>query len=189
MPISASQRALAATLAVLALTGLGCPGKTRTVTEDGITYKTTGNLDEDGGTGTATYTDEEGNTGTIEVRGAGERPPAGWPKEFPIMRGMEVISYTSLDQEGEGAMYGGEWSTKADMGDIYAYYKKELPQNGWTITSTSSFGDSSYIGFSKKNDERYGGTVSMEKEPDGNTKVGMTLLFMTEAPDLSDLGL
>ncbi len=182
MTHSRSLKAIAALMAVLALTGLGCT-KTRTITEDGITYKTTGNLDEEGGSGRATYTDEEGNTGVIEVRGAGERPPDGFPRDFPIMRGMEAINYTTLQQDG-GSMSGGEWSTKASMGDVYAYYKKELPQNGWTITSTSSYGDSSFIGFAKKNDERYAGTVSIEKEPDGNTKVGMSLIFMTEAPDL-----
>ncbi len=180
---SRSLRAFAAAMAVLALTGFGC-SKTRTFTEDGVTYKTTGNLDEENGTGTATFTNEDGTTGTIEVRGAGERPPEGFPKNFPIMRGMEALNYTSLNQDG-GELYGGEWSTKASIGDVYAYYKKELPQNDWTVTSTSSYNDSSFIGFSKKGDQRYAGTVSMEKEADGNTKVTMSLMFVT---DLSGLG-
>ncbi len=170
-------------MAVLALTGFGC-SKTRSFTEDGVTYKATGNLDEEGGTGKATFTNEDGTSGTIEVRGAGERPPEGFPKNFPIMRGMDVLSYTSLNQDG-GEIHGAEWSTKASIAEVYAYYKKELPQNDWTVTSTSSYNDSSYIGFSKKGDQRYGGTVNMEKEADGNTKVSMSLMFFA---DLGDLG-
>lgn len=156
-----------ALLAGLALTGFGCAPKT--VTIDGDTVAT----------GKTTYTDEQGNVGTVELRGENEAPPEGFPKEFPIMKGFTVLSYTSVNQEG-GAIYGGEWTAKASIADIYAYYKKELPDNGWVIQTTSTYNESSSIMFSKKGDQRYSGTLSMEKEPDGNTKVTLGLFFMTD---------
>lgn len=167
-----------ALLAGLAFGGFGC-SRTQTITEDGVTYTTRGNFDEKSGTGKVTYTDEDGVTGTIETRGAGERPPDGWPKDFPIMRGFTVLNYSAMQQK-DGAVYGGEWSTKASIGDVYGYYKEELSKNSWTIQSTSTYGDSSFITFSKKADARYSGTLSMEKEPDGNTSVTMVIFFVSD---------
>lgn len=183
MSTSRSLRVLAATMTFLALAGLGCT-KTRTITENGVTIKTSGNLDQEGGTGKATFTNEDGTTGTVEVRGAGEHPPEGFPKEFPVMRGMEALNYTSYTQDG-GLLYGGEWSTKSSIADVYAFYKKELPQNGWSVLTTSTYNDSSFISFSKKGDQRYAGTVSMEKEADGNTNVSMSLIFSQDMGGLA----
>lgn len=160
-----------ALLAGLALSGFGCAPKTVLIGGEAAP------------TGVTTYTDDQGNKGTVELRGKNEAPPEGFPKEFPIMRGFTVLNYTAVKQEG-GTIYGGEWTTAASIADVYAYYKKELPGNGWVIQSTSTYGDSSFITFSKKGDARYSGTLSMEKEPDGATNVTMGLFFVTDTPAL-----
>ncbi len=177
--------ALLAVLALLVLAGFGCakPAQ-RTVTEDGTVVDTT-RYDERTETGTITFTNEDGTTGTIEVRGQGDRPPENFPSDFPVMRGMTALHYSSINQ-ADGFMAGGEWTTSASVGDVFAYYRDELPEGNWTVTSTSTYGDSSFIMFSRRGDERYAGTMSMERQSDNSTTVALTYMFLETLPDLGD---
>lgn len=160
-----------AVLSLLALTGFGCAPKTVNIGGDTVP------------TGKTTYKTDTGSTGTMEVRGANQQPPEGFPKEFPIMNGFTVLNYTSVAQ-AEGSIVGGEWTTNSAVGDVFGYYKTQLPKNGWTITMTSTQGESSYIGFAKSNDQRYAGTLTMEKQSDGSTSVTMGYWFTKDLGSL-----
>ena len=85
-----------------------------------------------GGTTGGTTTDDNSSfsfSGTL---------PSGFPTDAPIYPGSKV-GYSS-SSNGE---YSVTLSTTAKVADVMAYYKQNLPKNGWTIESEQSFFGSS----------------------------------------------
>ncbi len=210
---------LVAALAALSLAGAGCagtrttaqapapaapsangvvlPAGTYTQTQNGVaaTVHSTGGSVKMGSeqlpTGTTTMVGPNGQTITTDVRGPDQAPPNDFPKNFPVMPGMNVQNYTEMTTSGTSDFsLSGSWNTNASVGDVFGYYKTQLPQNGFTVTRTSNTTSgsqtSSIILFAKQADARYMGTMTLEEQTDGSTTVQMSYLFYATPPTVTN---
>lgn len=160
-----------AVVASLVLYGFGCASKTTQVEDDASS------------TDKVTYKTDTGETETIEMRGRDGQLPDDFPKDFPIMSDLKVLNFTSVSQDGD-SIIGGQWTSNASVGDIFAFYKNALTQGNWKITNTTTYGNSSLIGFARKGDERFGGSMNMEQQSDGSTTVSFTYTFIKDVDEL-----
>lgn len=158
-------------LAALVFSGFGCTSYT-------VDTDASGNAVG----GKATYSTGEGE-GKVVVR-SDKKLPDGWPKDFPIMGGMSITNASSATQ-GTGFMMFVEWSTKASMKEAFDYYVKELPKHGFDVASTTSLDGIMAVGYNKKGDLHYAGSVSMTKEGNDPVLVSATYLY---TKDLSSWG-
>lgn len=129
---------------LLGMFGRGFFGKN--ATERAIERATGGNVDVDyNGNNTATY---KTNDGSVSV-GENVSLPSSWPSDVSIMRGAKinyaVSSNPSTGSDGAGVMY----STTKSASEVIAYYKIELPKQGWTIGNEVTMAGASMLSATK----------------------------------------
>lgn len=109
----------------------------------------------------------EGDTGEI---------PEGFPEDFPLPDEYDIDSATSMTSDSEANFYVNLLVAQS-VKDIYEWYKAELADGGWEITSDvlmSGDGDSGMLGVKKGGTE---GTVSLYSEQGSDqTEVGIILV-------------
>lgn len=81
--------------------------------------------------GSVTVTTEDG---TATLAGGEGSLAEGFPEEFPVYDGAAVESSTAFNGDGQ-AQYSAVLVTSDSMADVYAWYKTQLPSNGWTIVN------------------------------------------------------
>jgi hypothetical protein len=86
------------------------------------------------------------------------RLPDNFPKDVPIYSGLTPTFAISNNLTGSGSVV---FSGTGDPAAVANYYKKQLADKGWTITTDSSFGDTHILSYAK--DDR---TVSVTASPD-----------------------
>lgn len=95
--------------------------------------------------GTATVTTEDGATVSTE-----NKLPDTWPADAPTYPGASVGYAGSVDQ-GANKGLAAVLNTDAKFADVEAYYKKELPAQGWKIDSEQMAGPNKVFTASKGN--------------------------------------
>ncbi|GEM_PF-2047214 len=128
------QFAFLAVSVFLVLTGSGCLANKTIETSTG-TRIIKSDYNEKTETGKIIYKDEKGVTTQLENRGAGEGLPEGFPKEFPIMKGVTQVTANAMTDK-DNRIYTVDWSTKSSVADVVSFYRDAFPKNGWTITSS-----------------------------------------------------
>lgn len=108
-------------LALVAVFGAAaCGGGTTTIETD------QGDIQVDVEDGSATYTDEQGNTAEF---GAGAELPDDWPSSFPLPDGVVPFSTVSSSEGMTVSFLPGD----ADAASFADFYDEALPAAGWTI--------------------------------------------------------
>ncbi len=62
--------------------------------------------------------------------------PTDWPKDVSIYPGSTLKYSGTSNLEKRGSEFGAVFTTKDSGQLVYEYYKKELPQQGWTESSS-----------------------------------------------------
>lgn len=128
-------------------------------------------IDGSDDSGSITFTGDNGETATFE--GGSTSLPDDFPSSFPVYAGMKVEG-TGRSSAQEGTLFMANWTSTASTSDVSAWYKAELPKNGWNISATTeASGTTSYIfektGTAEKKDTGWMSIVS----DDGATTVSV----------------
>lgn len=92
--------------------------------------------------------DSDGDSFTIETDegsmtyGEGSEVPDDFPSDMPIYEPSEVTSSSTAEANGKKS-FSLTFDSTGDYTKIVDYYKKELPNNGWKVNSTTSGGSDS----------------------------------------------
>lgn len=118
--------------------------------------------------GGESITFKEGNSKvTVENQG---KLPDEFPKDFPVYPEAQITgSWTSTGDRGTGISV--VWEAKGPLDKIVAFYKSELPRNGWKVTSNFDSQESSTLSFEK---EDKNGFMGVAKDNDKAT-ISVTL--------------
>jgi hypothetical protein len=174
---------------VLGLVGLFFTGKfiewgynraIEATNEDVVEY----NFNEETGSGSGVFKDEEGNEYRVEARGEGESLIRGFPKDFPIMPGtsnLESSVVKDLNQiqdsgfgENISTLYTAAWLTKKSIRETFDYYRSALKDKGWRVLSSDMIGEEV-------------GTISFER-PEGSAS-GLVTIYESETdPEKTEIG-
>lgn len=121
-----------------------------------------------------TITTEEGD---VSITGDTGEIPEGFPDDVPIYDDSEVDSATSMTSDGTTTFYVN-LTMEDDVATVYEWYKAEVVDKGWTITSDvlmSGDGDSGQLVIEKDDMEAI---ISMvEGEPNS---IGIILTIGAE---------
>ena len=110
---------------------------------------------------TITKKGEEGETQLLEYGLPGV--PEGFPKDFPVYEGADVTGGRMTGADGEAYML--TLTTEDDVAAVAEYYKKALPEKGYSIKSTMSMPEGQVLMFQKGEDS--GGTVTVASGDEG----------------------
>lgn len=128
-----------------------------------------GDVDVDGDSVTI-QTDD----GEVSIQGDTGEIPEDFPSDFPIYDGVKVDSSSKMAGETDATFYINLLSDDA-VNDIYEWYKTELADEGWKITSdfknSGSDGDSAMIAVEK---DTTTGTITMSTADKGS-EIGIIL--------------
>lgn len=96
--------------------------------------------------GSATYTDNEGNTATV----GGSSMPANWPSDAPANYAGGSIQYSGnsnpqTGKAGAAVVYTANASAQA----VVDYYKAQLAKDGWTIEASANTGAGTVLSATK----------------------------------------
>ena len=120
----------------------GCSRSATYVTPDGKVVVSQGKPGE----GQVTVTGKDGTKVTMNSQGG--KVPDDYPKDVPVASNAKVVMSSSANTaQGPSSYLMLETADTAD--NLVAFYKKGLADNGWTISSTGTFGEMSMIGASK----------------------------------------
>ncbi|TAK05227.1 hypothetical protein EPO33_04610 [Patescibacteria group bacterium] len=131
--------------------------------KDGETMK----IGEDG---TFTFTDNEGNTATLKTEEG--RLPSNFSRDFPIHGSTTVVSGSVVDAP-KGELHTATWTSTAAVAELDAWYKRELPAKGWTISSSigGTTDQGSIMAFGRgEGDDQEGGQLTIQVD-DGRVYV------------------
>lgn len=92
--------------------------------------------------------------------------PSDFPSDIPIYPGSSILT-SSIDTETENAY--ATLQTDDSTSKVTEWYKSNLESKGWTVTSTSNFGEMNSIDFEKGNKW---GSVSVASA-DGKTTISL----------------
>ncbi len=81
--------------------------------------------------------------------------PAGWPDDFPVYAGAELLLGASQTIEGVDVL-SVTWEVADDIDAVRDFYARELQAGPWRATQTTNLGDSTAIFFENANDDRAG---------------------------------
>src|SRR3989338_2757121 len=119
------------------------------------------NFNEETGSGSGVFQDEEGNAYRVEARGEGESLISGFPKDFPIMPGtsnLESGVVKDLDQVEEAGfedvsmLYTAGWLTKKSVRETFDFYRTALKEKEWRVLSADMIGEEvGTISFERQN--------------------------------------
>lgn len=123
------------------------------------------------------------NTGTKSENGKAAPTPQGeflveekklpesFPKDFPVYPVSDLInSWTASGNETKGLSV--VWETQDSVSQVSKFYKEELPNAKWTISSSYQLDDSSTFSFEKEN---ISGFVGVTKGKEGRTAISVTI--------------
>jgi len=100
----------------------------------------------------------------------GDKLPASFPAGFPVYPGAKVTSsWTAKGENGDGT--SAIWETSADPGAVAGFYKTELAQAGWQMSSSYEQQESYNYSFSKGNNV---GLVGITKSA-GSTTISVAV--------------
>lgn len=125
--------------------------------------------------GTFTFTDNEGNTATINTET--EKLPANFTKEFPVHGSMTAVG-GSVMLAPQGNLHTANWSSTASVPELDAWYRSQLPLNGWEVNTEigGNTEQGSIISFTRgEGDAQEGGQITILIDDDGNTAVHVLL--------------
>ncbi len=154
-------------IAVLALSLVfmltACSSLTKTATKKAV-EKTTGvSVDEDEGS-VKIKTDE----GEAEIQSGKNELPDDFPDDFPIYKGAKVTNSSKMSTD-KGTSYYVTLEVKGSVDKVADYYKEELVDAGYTISSTMETNGN--VMYTLQND----GIVQVVDQ-DGKTMVQVTLV-------------
>lgn len=92
------------------------------------------------------------------------------PSDFPVY--PEVVIESSYTSEGDKKAISVVWKTDANVSEVSAFYKKELENGDWTITSNIENANSSTYSFEK--DNKFG-FIGIGKGEGGVTIISVTI--------------
>ena len=129
-----------------------------------------GDVEVDEGSVTVTTDD-----GTATISGGEGALAEGFPEEFPVYDDADVESSAVVNVDGR-AQYTAVLVTSDPVADVYAWYKTELPSNGWTIVNDAqiSTADGATSMLSAKRDGMEANMGVIQK--DGGTEIAVTLM-------------
>lgn len=129
-----------------------------------------GDVEVDGDTVTI-----ETEDGAVTIEGDTGKIPDGFPSDFPMYKGAQVDSTSSITSENDVTHYINLVSD-ADVKAVYDWYKAEFEAEGWEIQGdvmmSGSDGDTGMLTVEKNRSQ---GTVTMGAG-DGGTEIGIILL-------------
>ena len=122
--------------------------------------------------GSVTVTTDDG---TATISGGEGALAEGFPEEFPVYDDADVESSAVVNVDGR-AQYTAVLVTSDPVADVYAWYKTELPSNGWTIVNDAqiSTADGATSMLSAKRDGMEANMGVIQK--DGGTEIAVTLM-------------
>lgn len=126
----------------------GCSKVAEEATEKAIEKGTGEDVEVDeGGKNIKVKTEE----GTVEMETGKTELPEGFPSDFPIYEGAEVISSTKMTQEGSEG-YQVVFSIDEEKSTVKEFYEKKLPEVGYPISARVESGEEVqfYLGEEKK---------------------------------------
>jgi hypothetical protein len=142
--------------------------------EKTIESQTGGNVDVDTNSGTMDFKSEDG---TMQVSTGGEVSlPDGFPKDLILASDAKVVLATSADKTTSVA-----YETDESAADLFADYKEELDDQGWTKDFEMDAGTSKMVNF-KKGNQRASFIISenTSSEDEYKTMVNITLSEIEE---------
>lgn len=121
-------------IAVLALSLVfmltACSSLTKTATKKAVEETTGVSVDDDEGS-VKIKTDE----GEAEIQSGKNELPDDFPDDFPIYKGAKVTSSTKMSID-KGTSFHVSLEVKGSVDKVADYYKEELVDAGYTISST-----------------------------------------------------
>lgn len=125
--------------------------------ERAIEAATGGRVDVDADDGEVTVRTEEGTWSTSAEL------PDDFPSDVPLYPDAEVQgSVAAAGQQGGGISVGLQ--TDDDLSDVTAWYKREVPAKGWTVTTDATVNGALILGASKD-----GRTLSVSVSGEGES--------------------
>lgn len=106
----------------------GCAKIAETAAEKAVESATGVDVNSDSGEVTI---GDDGNSTTVDTDNA--TVPDGWPSDAPVYDGT-ITASLSNEYEGKKS-YQMVIETDDSFGDIHAWFKSELEDNGWTIST------------------------------------------------------
>lgn len=94
----------------------------------------------------------------------------GIPSDFPVY--PEAVIESSYSTEGDKKATSVVWKTDANVSEVSAFYKKELENGDWTITSNIENENSNTYSFEK--DDKFG-FIGIGKGEGGVTIISVTI--------------
>lgn len=103
--------------------------------------------------GSATYTDNEGNTVTV----GSSSMPENWPSDAPQNYAGASIRYSGNSNPQTGkAGAAVVYTANASVKSVYDYYDSRLKAEGWTIDATASVAAGANVIAATKNGRTFG---------------------------------
>ncbi|HDP69233.1 MAG TPA: hypothetical protein ENN38_00260 [Actinobacteria bacterium] len=156
------------TLAISLCLVAGCGKKTTTIKTEEGDVKVETDKDE----GKVTIEGEDG--GKVEI-GTGTKIPDNWPNDMPIYSNAEIQGVADISGETGQESLTVILTTPDSIDEIKAYYKKELPANGWTVQDSVSFSDKedSFGGFTITKGARNGNVTFGTSDEETTISIGV----------------
>lgn len=131
------------------------------------------NITGDDSGGQITFEGDDGQTMTFE--GGGATLPDDFPSSFPIKGGLTLTS-SANSQSTDGQVYILAWEGNESANALAAWYKTELPKQGWKITATTQAnGDTSYVFQNEANASQNGWLAVATKENKAEVALWLSL--------------
>lgn len=125
--------------------------------------------------GTLTFTDNEGNTATINSET--DTLPANFTKDFPI-HGSMTAAGGSVMQTPQGDLHTANWLSTASVPELDTWYRSQLPLKGWEVNAEigGNTEQGSIISFTRgEGDAQEDGQLTILIDDSGKTAVQVLL--------------
>jgi len=113
----------------------------------------------------------ETEDGDISIESDEGKLPDGFPRDFPVYDDLKIGSTSRMGNE-ETVSYYVEAESRDDFDEVYEWYKAELEDEGWEITTDllTTDGNSDTVLLVKKGDDSASVTIT---EVDSGVDVGI----------------
>lgn len=112
---------------------------------------------------------------TTSTYGTNAKLPDTWPSDIPIYSPSTIVA---ASKSGD-SHYSASFKTNDSTDQVSAYYKQELPKQGWKNINESSYGDGTILSY-KKNDRSL--TFSVSNQANEDTEKTWVSLSTTTIP-------
>ncbi len=154
------------TLTLIVMTS--CSSVTKKTTEEAVEKSTGVEVGEENGSVTV-----ETEEGQAEIKGQSGKLPEKFPKNFPIFEGVNKFDSSQVDID-ESVSFTVHYLIDEKVSKVADFYKKSLPESGYTVTSSMEVNDSSTFSVEKGEEEKGNITIGVDEE-EGKTKVIISL--------------